>query len=109
MEQGQGARPQSLRGPFILQFCSEYLLGARHRDGLGSHHCSIPWWGPAGSEMTTAQVQKDVKRALLGNSEHRTGCMDGQGKQESQGHPLGCLGRPGGNEMDIWEGGGLGE
>lgn len=53
--------------------------------------------------MTAAQVQKDVKRVLLGSSEHRTGCMPGQGEQESQGHPLGCLGRPGGNEMDIWE------
>lgn len=30
--------------------------------------------------------------------------MHGQREQESQGHPLGCLGQPGGNEMDIWEG-----
>lgn len=59
--------------------------------------------GPAASELTTAQAQKDVKRALLGSSEHRMGWMPGQGEQESQGHPLGCLGWPGGNEMDIWE------
>lgn len=38
--------------------------------------------GPAGSEMTTAQVQKDVKRALLRSSEHRRGaCLDSESRR----------------------------